>query len=657
IGGFVTPALLPSTDPSATTLFLYLSIVFVGLMLFIKQQNWWALSVPAVLGAFAWVALWLNSHFAASDVLWLGIFLVVITETIAFCVRTSFANATKSLDDLPKPAVLLIVVGLSGALMLMAAITAKANYGLLGWAFFGLLSVSGIGLAHRAEKLYGFLPWLSLALAATLLLSWAPADTTLYALIVAGSALLFVGSGAVLMVRSSTPMLWAGLSSCGGFGFFLIAYVKLTDMGSVEPTAWVWGTLSLALTAVAIGAIHLLRTRLQSLPENARMQSLFAVLAVASLSSGLAMELDGDVLALAIAAEMLVLSVLQRRLSIQALRPTCLALAGVFAVLMMPHIMEVFMVMMASGGADMTTSAGDIPLVTMPLLYLGLPALCFFGTSFALRQSEDGLDVRCLEYAAVGLLAAMGYAVLRHAFHDTADILIAPASFTERGVLTNLAFAFGVFCLALGRRIGRQALLVCGMAFSAVALGRIAGLDLFIHNPLIFDQKIEGWPVLNSLVLTFGLPVLWAALTRHQLLQLDQRYGQWQDRLTQCLGLVTVPLLFVLTTMLVRQLFHGAYLNGPTMTELEIYSYSVAWLLLGLGMLVFGVARQDKLLRTASLGLLILTVGKVFLYDAAALEGLYRVFSFLGLGLCLLGLSWFYTRYVFGERKLRLTSR
>lgn len=57
------------------------------------------------------------------------------------------------------------------------------------------------------------------------------------------------------------------------------------------------------------------------------------------------------------------------------------------------------------------------------------------------------------------------------------------------------------------------------------------------------------------------------------------------------------------------------------------------------------------MLRVASLAVMILTVSKVFLYDASELEGLYRVFSFLGLGVSLLGLSWFYTRFVFTTKE------
>ena len=54
------------------------------------------------------------------------------------------------------------------------------------------------------------------------------------------------------------------------------------------------------------------------------------------------------------------------------------------------------------------------------------------------------------------------------------------------------------------------------------------------------------------------------------------------------------------------------------------------------------------MLRYASLALTLLTVTKVFLLDAGSLTGLYRVFSFLGLGLSLLAISYFYSRFVFG---------
>jgi len=64
-------------------------------------------------------------------------------------------------------------------------------------------------------------------------------------------------------------------------------------------------------------------------------------------------------------------------------------------------------------------------------------------------------------------------------------------------------------------------------------------------------------------------------------------------------------------------------------------------------LLVAGLLRHSRTLRLASLPVMLLAVGKVFLYDTANLSDLYRVFSFLGLGVSLLLLAWLYQRFVF----------
>ena len=56
------------------------------------------------------------------------------------------------------------------------------------------------------------------------------------------------------------------------------------------------------------------------------------------------------------------------------------------------------------------------------------------------------------------------------------------------------------------------------------------------------------------------------------------------------------------------------------------------------------------MLRYASLAVLLLAIGKVFLFDTAALDGLFRVASFLGLGLTLMALGFVYQRFVFDAR-------
>jgi uncharacterized membrane protein len=70
--------------------------------------------------------------------------------------------------------------------------------------------------------------------------------------------------------------------------------------------------------------------------------------------------------------------------------------------------------------------------------------------------------------------------------------------------------------------------------------------------------------------------------------------------------------------------------------ELGQLLLSALWAITGVAALVVGLRRDDRALRLGSLALLLVAVGKVFLYDLAALTSLYRVGSFIGLGLLLL---------------------
>jgi uncharacterized membrane protein len=74
-------------------------------------------------------------------------------------------------------------------------------------------------------------------------------------------------------------------------------------------------------------------------------------------------------------------------------------------------------------------------------------------------------------------------------------------------------------------------------------------------------------------------------------------------------------------------------------------SISVVWTIYGGAMLTIGIARRSKLLRVMALALLGLTIFKVFLFDLSSLEKLYRIISFIVLGLILLTVSFLYQRY------------
>ena len=357
------------------------------------------------------------------------------------------------------------------------------------------------------------------------------------------------------------------------------------------------------------------------------------------------LELDREILSVAVAAETLAVAWVNTRVAIRALRAITLVLAMLFGALLVPQILLLVQLTAYSLVEAKLNLQEAVPIVAWPLFQLGLPAALLLGASWLLRRQKDDALVRGLELAVVGLIAVMGYYLTRHAFHIEQDVLFVRASFVERGVVTNILYLYGLACLWSGRRLDRVALFWSGIVLCGVALFRIAYFDLITLNPLWAHQEVGSWPILNGLLLPFGAPLAWTWLAARELAK------SGKENWAKGAGAVQLLLVFALITLNIRQLYHGSVLDLGTAGSAEIYSYSLAWLVLGIGLLIAGIATGAGLLRFASLGIMVLTVGKVFLYDAAELEGLYRVVSFFGLGLSLLGLSYFYARFVFGPRQ------
>jgi len=80
----------------------------------------------------------------------------------------------------------------------------------------------------------------------------------------------------------------------------------------------------------------------------------------------------------------------------------------------------------------------------------------------------------------------------------------------------------------------------------------------------------------------------------------------------------------------------------PEKMQARDLTMSIAWTVFAAALLGAGLRLRASGLRWASLVVLVVTVLKVFLYDLGSLEGLARVGSFLGLAVCLLGVSLLY---------------
>jgi uncharacterized membrane protein len=182
---------------------------------------------------------------------------------------------------------------------------------------------------------------------------------------------------------------------------------------------------------------------------------------------------------------------------------------------------------------------------------------------------------------------------------------------------------------------------IAGTVLTAIAAARLIGLDMLLFNPIWAHQWVGALPALNLILPAFLASAVWLYAARRRS-DAATRSGFW-------LAAFLAALIFGVALM-VRQGFQGPYLDGPFTPIAESYGYSLAGLLVAIGLILAGVRLTDKALRLAGLLLLTATIGKVFLIDASELKGLLRILSFLGLGVALIGIGRLYGPVLRAER-------
>lgn len=180
---------------------------------------------------------------------------------------------------------------------------------------------------------------------------------------------------------------------------------------------------------------------------------------------------------------------------------------------------------------------------------------------------------------------------------------------------------------------GRMARVRYGLAGLAGLIG--GGGALVAAGPLnpLFGGDVRGPLLLDSLLLAYLLPGAMLAGAAWVMGHLNRRLRQGMTVMGVALGAMWL-------TLEIRRFWRGDVLSVPGTSQPELYSYTVALLVIGVGLLWQSIARRSGLLRRIAMGVIGVTVAKVFLVDAAGLSGLMRVFSFLALGLSLAGLAW-----------------
>lgn len=158
-------------------------------------------------------------------------------------------------------------------------------------------------------------------------------------------------------------------------------------------------------------------------------------------------------------------------------------------------------------------------------------------------------------------------------------------------------------------------------------------IAFFASNPWLW-QSVGEQAIFNLVLCAFGLPIGWfIAIRRFHGVEL----GRWMP-----LAAAAAALLFV--TIEIRHLWQASIALTGTTSDGELYTYSIVWLGCAVVALLGGSWRWGQQCYRAGMGLLAVVIVKIFLIDMADLEGLWRVASFMGLGLALLGVAFLHQK-------------
>lgn len=223
----------------------------------------------------------------------------------------------------------------------------------------------------------------------------------------------------------------------------------------------------------------------------------------------------------------------------------------------------------------------------------------------------------------LGRLALVAAAVL-------AFITVAvPLQLTRQWI--TIAWALEAAALVwLFRRIPHRGLLVwSGALFAAVFVRLFFADDVFIHTA-------SRTPIINWYLYTYLVSAA-AFFAASWLLPDDEakEYGFARPMLSSA---GTILLFFLVNIEIADYYSTGSVLtfNFLSSSLAQDLSYTIAWAVFAVAMLIAGLLLHSRATRIAAIILLLVTVLKCFLHDLARLGGLYRVGSLLGLTVSLL---------------------
>jgi uncharacterized membrane protein len=175
-------------------------------------------------------------------------------------------------------------------------------------------------------------------------------------------------------------------------------------------------------------------------------------------------------------------------------------------------------------------------------------------------------------------------------------------------------------------------LLAIGFRYNASirALGNIAGIITIVKTVFI-DIRLEAFDIDNlpgsTRFFAYLIPIITFSASSVMYLKHKDKQ-EYENKLWEYYLIGGV----LLTTLILALELKGGLI-------------SAAWAIEAIAILAAGFRYELSFVRKAGIVLLLLTIVKVFIFDLAGLETLYRIMSFMVLGAILMGASFLYSKY------------
>jgi uncharacterized membrane protein len=185
-----------------------------------------------------------------------------------------------------------------------------------------------------------------------------------------------------------------------------------------------------------------------------------------------------------------------------------------------------------------------------------------------------------------------------------------------------------------------------GLRGLGVALLLGTFLRLGMNPAILLDYPMSSNPILNWYLYTYGIAI--CCLMFAGRLLAPPRNRVMKINIPPVLYTLGTILAFILMNIEIADLFStGVSLRFKFSGDLARgMTYSIAWALFALGLIVTGIRKQLRPVRFAAIGLIGVTLVKLFFFDLSRLDQLYRIGAFVGVAVVLIAASALYQKWV-----------